>query len=46
VTARYLGKNASALYLLRPDQVVAARWLAATPGEIDAAHKAIWEATP
>jgi 3-(3-hydroxy-phenyl)propionate hydroxylase len=43
IKARYLGAAETALYLIRPDQIVAARWLTATPAEIEAAAKAIWE---
>ncbi|MDM8168909.1 FAD-dependent oxidoreductase [Roseovarius sp.] len=35
--SRYLGTAPSALYLLRPDQHVAARWADATPAEIETA---------
>jgi 3-(3-hydroxy-phenyl)propionate hydroxylase len=41
--ARYLGSAFGALYLIRPDQVIAARWQDATPAEIEAAAKSIWE---
>jgi len=34
---RYLGKAPQAIYLIRPDQHVAARWAQATPGEVAAA---------
>lgn len=40
---RYLGDAARALYLIRPDQVVAARWVEATAAEIKAAERALWE---
>lgn len=43
VRARYLGAAAQALYLIRPDQVVAARWVAASATEIARAAGAIWE---
>ena len=44
--ARYLGEADHALYLIRPDQVVAARWVAAEPGTITAAITAMWEGRP
>jgi 3-(3-hydroxy-phenyl)propionate hydroxylase len=40
---RYLGAAPSALYLIRPDQIVAARWQTATPAAIAEAAKTIWE---
>ncbi|MEM6728445.1 MAG: FAD-dependent oxidoreductase [Pseudomonadota bacterium] len=36
--SRYLGAHPSAVYLIRPDQHVAARWLNPTAAEISAAH--------
>jgi 3-(3-hydroxy-phenyl)propionate hydroxylase len=41
--ARYLGTAPNALYLIRPDQIVAARWLTATREAIFEAATAIWE---
>ena len=43
IQARYLGDAAGALYLIRPDQIVAARWQIATPEAIATALAAIWE---
>ena len=43
ITARYLGEAAKALYLIRPDQIVAARWQTASPHDITQALNAIWE---
>lgn len=43
VRTRYLGDAPRALYLIRPDQIVAARWQTATPDEISSALAAIWE---
>jgi 3-(3-hydroxy-phenyl)propionate hydroxylase len=43
VRARYLGDAAGAVYLVRPDQVVAARWLAPTEPEVAAALRAVQE---
>jgi 3-(3-hydroxy-phenyl)propionate hydroxylase len=42
VQARYLGAASQAVYLIRPDQIVAARWVAAPPAVISAAADAIW----
>ena len=39
---RYLGAARQALYLVRPDQVVAGRWVEADAGAIAAALGAIW----
>lgn len=41
--ARYLGAAAQAIYLVRPDQVVAARWLSADAAQITAALTAAQE---
>lgn len=41
--ARYLGKQSQAIYLIRPDQVVAARWIAPEPQQIAEALAAAWE---
>ena len=43
---RYLGTAEAALYLIRPDQVVAARWCNATPDTIAKALSAIWQDRP
>jgi 3-(3-hydroxy-phenyl)propionate hydroxylase len=42
VQVRYLGAASQAVYLIRPDQIVAARWVSATPAVISAAADAIW----
>jgi 3-(3-hydroxy-phenyl)propionate hydroxylase len=42
VADRYLGDADRALYLVRPDQVIAARWVAAGAAEIEAAGRALW----
>lgn len=39
---RYLGAQDRAIYLIRPDQVVAARWISAGADEIEAAMAAAW----
>lgn len=41
---RYLGNASHALYLVRPDQVVAARWTEAGADAISEAANAIWKA--
>ena len=43
---RYLGSAPSALYLIRPDQIVAARWRSASPAQITQALAQIWEDRP
>lgn len=40
--ARYLGGAEQALYLVRPDQIIAARWVTARPEAITEALTAIW----
>ena len=40
---RYLGAAPQAFYLIRPDQVIAARWDAVDAKAVDAALQAIWE---
>ena len=42
VQARYLGDARWALYLIRPDQIVAARWVSATAERIAEAAADIW----
>lgn len=46
VRARYLGDAPAALYLVRPDQVIAARWLEADARQVDKALTAMWEGRP
>ncbi|HQY43267.1 MAG TPA: FAD-dependent oxidoreductase [Paracoccaceae bacterium] len=43
VRARYLGQAGAGLYLIRPDQIVAARWTEANAVTINAALEAMWE---
>ena len=40
--SRYLGGQDRAIYLIRPDQVVAARWVTATSDQIEAAMATAW----
>ncbi len=42
IRKRYLGEQEQAIYLIRPDQVVAARWLSASASEIKAALAQSW----
>lgn len=44
IARRYLGGADRALYLVRPDQIVAARWVDAEAGDVAAALAAIWGA--
>ena len=41
--SRYLGDKPQAIYLIRPDQVIAARWISADETQIKAALAAAWE---
>ena len=41
--ARYLGDAPSAIYVIRPDQIVAERWVSAELDTVQAAIDAIWE---
>ena len=43
IRQRYLGEADHALYLIRPDQIIGARWVDATADDITAAHVAAWE---
>jgi 3-(3-hydroxy-phenyl)propionate hydroxylase len=43
IRARYLGDAERALYLVRPDQVIAARWKSAEAAAVTAQVTAIWE---
>lgn len=46
VRARYLGRAGSGLYLIRPDQIVAARWASADADQINRSVKAMGEGRP
>jgi 3-(3-hydroxy-phenyl)propionate hydroxylase len=41
--ARYLGDQPQAVYLIRPDQVVAARWISPCAVQVESALAAAWE---
>ena len=43
VIRRWLGSEVTGIYLIRPDQVVAARWVEATGEDVTAARAAGWE---
>ncbi len=43
IRKRYLGDKAQAIYLIRPDQVVAARWLSASADEVESALAQSWK---
>lgn len=43
IRARYLGDAEHAVYLIRPDQVVAARWVDMDAPAIEAAVQAVWK---
>ncbi|WP_424972346.1 FAD-dependent oxidoreductase [Dinoroseobacter sp. S76] len=43
IQQRYLGEAESALYLIRPDQVIAARWTDAEAGALADAFRMMWE---
>jgi 3-(3-hydroxy-phenyl)propionate hydroxylase len=43
IRARYLGEAPAALYLVRPDQVVAGRWREPDAGAVRALERAMWE---
>ncbi|MEX5730063.1 3-(3-hydroxy-phenyl)propionate hydroxylase [Rhodovulum iodosum] len=46
VQRRYLGEAEQALYLVRPDQVIAARWVEPERRKIATAIRALWEGRP
>lgn len=43
IRTRYLGSATSGLYLIRPDQIIAARWANASAVEINQTIAALWE---
>ena len=43
VIRRWLASEVTGLYLIRPDQIVAARWVEATSEDVAAALAAAWE---
>ncbi|MCX8507502.1 MAG: FAD-dependent oxidoreductase, partial [Rhodobacteraceae bacterium] len=43
IRCRYLGKSPAGLYLIRPDQIIAARWATADVAILNAAIAAMWE---
>ena len=43
---RYLGHEEAATYLVRPDQVIAARWRDPSPDDIEDAVQRMWEGRP
>jgi 3-(3-hydroxy-phenyl)propionate hydroxylase len=42
VRARYLGDAEAAVYLVRPDQVVAGRWVSADAAAVEKAIAGVW----
>lgn len=46
VRDRYLADAEGAYYLIRPDQVIAARWIDTDAGSVARATRALWEGTP
>jgi len=42
IADRYLGDASAAVYLVRPDQVIAGRWIKPTPNELATACNAVW----
>ncbi len=43
VRQRYLGQGRKAVYLVRPDQVIAGRWLRTSDDELRSAIKEVYE---